>query len=133
MSGKRYYGSDAPRSTGPHPDPLDELYEARAEAREKLELQKPKPMTEVEALKIENGSLQRRIAKQKAEIKRLSAEVISLSRRWLMDDAAGMIWWNALDKAQRKHWMEVAGNTGRAVDAWRAFCSQASVKGEADQ
>lgn len=49
------------------------------------------------------------------------------------DDAAGMIWWNALDKAQRKHWMEVAGNTGRAVDAWMAFRSQASVKGEADQ
>lgn len=24
MSGKRYYGTDAPRSTGPHPDPLDD-------------------------------------------------------------------------------------------------------------
>lgn len=28
MAGKRYYGTDAPRSTGPHPDPQEE---ARAE------------------------------------------------------------------------------------------------------
>jgi hypothetical protein len=32
-----------------------------------------------------------------------------------------MIWWNSLDEKQREHWMEVAGNTGRAVDAWLAF------------
>ena len=25
MAGKRYYGADVPRSTGPHPDPLDEV------------------------------------------------------------------------------------------------------------
>jgi hypothetical protein len=38
------------------------------------------------------------------------------------DDAeGGMIWWNSLDEKQREHWMEVAGNTGRAVDAWLAF------------
>lgn len=38
------------------------------------------------------------------------------------DNAAmGMIWWNALDDKMRKHWMEIAGNTGCAVDAWRAF------------
>lgn len=37
------------------------------------------------------------------------------------DAAAGMIWWNALDDKQRKHWMKLAGNTGCAVDAWRVF------------
>jgi hypothetical protein len=35
--------------------------------------------------------------------------------------AAGMIWWNALNDKERKHWMERAGNTGCAFDAWRAF------------
>lgn len=25
MTGNRYYGTDAPRSTGPHPDPLEQL------------------------------------------------------------------------------------------------------------
>jgi hypothetical protein len=25
MAGKRYYGADVPRSTGPHPDPLEQL------------------------------------------------------------------------------------------------------------
>lgn len=33
----------------------------------------------------------------------------------------GIVWWNALNDKQRKHWMERAGNTGCAVDAWRAF------------
>jgi hypothetical protein len=43
------------------------------------------------------------------------------------DNAAmGMIWWNALDDKQRKHWMERAGNTGRAIDAWRAFVGNKS-------
>lgn len=28
MAGKRYYGADVPRSTGPHPDPLGEAYRA---------------------------------------------------------------------------------------------------------
>jgi hypothetical protein len=25
MAGKRYYGADVPRSTGPHPDPLEKI------------------------------------------------------------------------------------------------------------
>jgi hypothetical protein len=27
MAGKRYYGADVPRSTGPHPDPMEQLTE----------------------------------------------------------------------------------------------------------
>jgi hypothetical protein len=37
------------------------------------------------------------------------------------DDALGMKWWNALNDRERKRWMQIAGNTGRAVDAWEAF------------
>jgi hypothetical protein len=37
------------------------------------------------------------------------------------ESAAGMIWWNALDDKERKSWMERAGNTGCAFDAWKAF------------
>lgn len=37
------------------------------------------------------------------------------------DDAAGMEWWNLLDEWGRWHWMERAGDTGRAVDAWTVF------------
>lgn len=33
----------------------------------------------------------------------------------------GMAWWNALDDEGRKYWMCMAGDTGRAIDAWRAF------------
>jgi hypothetical protein len=39
----------------------------------------------------------------------------------LHDDALGMKWWNALDDRERKRWMQIAGNTGRAKDAWEAF------------
>jgi hypothetical protein len=37
------------------------------------------------------------------------------------DDELGMAWWNALTKQERARWSEIAGNTGRAVDAWEAF------------
>jgi hypothetical protein len=37
------------------------------------------------------------------------------------DDEIGMAWWNALTPRERVRWMAVAGNTGRAVDAWEAF------------
>lgn len=41
------------------------------------------------------------------------------------DELAGIAWWNALDEAARRHWMQRAGNTGRAADAW-ATCKRAS-------
>jgi hypothetical protein len=37
------------------------------------------------------------------------------------DAETGLNWWNSLDDDQREYWMKVAGNTGRAVDAWYAF------------
>jgi hypothetical protein len=37
------------------------------------------------------------------------------------DDEAGMAWWNALTEQERARWSAVAGNTGRAKDAWEAF------------
>lgn len=38
------------------------------------------------------------------------------------DDARrGMRWWNAAPEPIRRFWMQKAGNTGRAVDAWKAF------------
>lgn len=37
------------------------------------------------------------------------------------DERAGMAWWNALDEAGRRHWMQQAGNTGRVADAWEAY------------
>jgi hypothetical protein len=37
------------------------------------------------------------------------------------DDQLGMAWWNSLTEQERAEWAAVAGNTGRPVDAWRAF------------
>jgi hypothetical protein len=37
------------------------------------------------------------------------------------DDEIGMAWWNALSERERERWSAVAGNTGRAKDAWEAF------------
>jgi hypothetical protein len=37
------------------------------------------------------------------------------------DDEIGMAWWNALTKQERAKWSAIAGNTGRAKDAWEAF------------
>jgi hypothetical protein len=42
------------------------------------------------------------------------------------DDELGMAWWNALTKQERATWSAIAGNTGRAKDAWEAF-KRASV------
>jgi hypothetical protein len=37
------------------------------------------------------------------------------------DNEAGMAWWNGLTEQERGKWAEIAGNTGRAKDAWEAF------------
>jgi hypothetical protein len=37
------------------------------------------------------------------------------------DAVAGMAWWNALTPGERVYWMDAAGNTGIAADAWAAF------------
>lgn len=37
------------------------------------------------------------------------------------DDERGMAWWNDLSDRERAKWMALAGNTGRAVDAWETF------------
>ena len=45
------------------------------------------------------------------------------------DDLTGMAWWNALTEKERRYWMRLAGDTGRAVDAWRAYKAQLSERG----
>lgn len=37
------------------------------------------------------------------------------------DAELGMTWWNRLTERERAEWMERAGNTGVAADAWEAF------------
>ena len=37
------------------------------------------------------------------------------------DGARGMEWWNGLAEQDRGRWMQAAGNTGVAADAWAAF------------
>jgi hypothetical protein len=37
------------------------------------------------------------------------------------DDQLDMTWWNGLTKQERAKWSTIAGNTGRAKDAWEAF------------
>jgi len=44
------------------------------------------------------------------------------------DDELGMAWWNGLSERERAKWSAIAGNTGRAKDAWEAF-----KRGSADQ
>lgn len=34
------------------------------------------------------------------------------------DELEGMAWWNGLDDYERRRWMKLAGDTGRAADAW---------------
>jgi len=41
----------------------------------------------------------------------------------LADGLLGMAWWNGLTRPERVYWMDVAGNTGVAADAWAAFKS----------
>ncbi|MER9634263.1 hypothetical protein [Mesorhizobium sp. M0228] len=44
------------------------------------------------------------------------------------DEHAGMAWWNALDEDGRRDWMQQAGNTGRAADAWKAYKRAAAAE-----
>lgn len=37
------------------------------------------------------------------------------------DARLGMAWWNGLTPAERLRWLNEAGNTGVAADAWEAF------------
>jgi hypothetical protein len=37
------------------------------------------------------------------------------------DELAGIDWWNAMEVEGREYWMEQAGNSGRAADAWAIF------------
>jgi hypothetical protein len=37
------------------------------------------------------------------------------------DDTMGMAWWNHITDAERAKWMDRAGSTGSAKDAWEAF------------
>jgi len=46
------------------------------------------------------------------------------------DEAMGITWWNGLTKQERARWMQLAGNTGVAADAWAAFKkSRESIQG----
>jgi len=49
---------------------------------------------------------------------------IRVTARTEKSDEDGMTWWNGLSEAERARWMERAGNTGRAVDAWRAYLTE---------
>lgn len=42
-------------------------------------------------------------------------------RKPTTDEAVGIAWWNSLDDQERMRWMEAAGNTGVAADAWAAY------------
>ena len=44
-----------------------------------------------------------------------------MDRQPTPDEAAGIEWWNLMGEWGRSHWMERAGNTGRAADAWAVF------------
>lgn len=46
------------------------------------------------------------------------------------DDEAGIAWWNGLTEQERAKWSAIAGDTGRAKDAWEAF-KRASMTGVA--
>lgn len=36
----------------------------------------------------------------------------------------GIEWWNGMEEANRREWMRAAGDTGRVVDAYRAYLTQ---------
>jgi hypothetical protein len=45
------------------------------------------------------------------------------------DETMGIEWWNGLTELERARWMQVAGNTGVAAEAWAAFkedCTKAA-------
>jgi len=47
---------------------------------------------------------------------------MSTDREPTPDERRGMEWWNNATEAERRHWMQRAGNTGVAADAYRAWC-----------
>lgn len=49
------------------------------------------------------------------------------------DERAGIAWWNALDEADRLQWMQQAGDTGRAADAWAAYKRAQATKPHDDK
>jgi hypothetical protein len=42
-------------------------------------------------------------------------------RKPTTDETMGMAWWNGLTEPERAQWMQVAGDTDVAADAWAAF------------
>ena len=42
-------------------------------------------------------------------------------RKPTTDEAMGIAWWNGLTEQERARWMQAAGNTGVAADAWAAL------------
>jgi hypothetical protein len=44
-----------------------------------------------------------------------------LDRKSTEDESTGLQWWNRLQEHARCYWMERAGNTGHALDAWEAY------------
>jgi hypothetical protein len=45
-----------------------------------------------------------------------------MERKATDNEIKGMKWWNGLDEAHRRFWMDQVGNTGRVIDAWE--CSK---------
>jgi hypothetical protein len=45
----------------------------------------------------------------------------SLGREPTEDESMGLQWWNRLQEQARCYWMERAGNTGHALDAWEVY------------
>ena len=55
----------------------------------------------------------------------------SLTPAQRADAELGMAWWNGLGEDERAEWMERAGNTGVAADAWKAFKNDRDNQAEA--
>lgn len=47
-------------------------------------------------------------------------EALETQGAGLKDASAGIAWWNSLQPAERREWLEIAGSAVPA-DAWRAF------------
>lgn len=56
-----------------------------------------------------------------------NGQLFSKGQERAVNDALGMTWWNRLSDTDRKKWMQAAGNTGRAVNAWKAFQSASEL------
>ena len=59
----------------------------------------------------------------KEQRRRLAAirAIAPLATKEREPDELGMVWWNSLTEQDRRKWSRLAGNTGRAKDAWEAF------------